>query len=470
MRRAPLVPLALATIVGIITANTVSGIPTIAWLALLCSAAIIGSILLIFRKEYPTTFFSILLIAAFFALGGIRSGMGNPQLDTQHWSRHCSAPSFLSLRLTESPVPRAKSWRTNADVESVDGIETHGSLRLYLRKDSTAATLRYGDRLLVHGYADTARGSLYSTSDHYLLTGRDSTSLRSRCETLRMKLLRRMQAGPLERRYRGIAEAMTAGWRGDLEEDIQGQFRDAGIMHLLCVSGLHVGLLAAMVGWVLRWLGRERRGRILRGTIQLIVIWAFAALTGLAPATVRAALMFSLFIVSNIMNRRTDTMNLLAAAAIVMLYSDPMLLFDIGWQLSFSAVTGILLARPVIGLQRNFLWQASMVSLAATLATLPVTLATFHRFYPYFLIANVIIVPLASLILALSLSYMLIPCCLTACPLRFALQGCDWLTQGIAGLPGASIEGLNPGPVATILVATAILFLFLIVNRRARRW
>ena len=99
------------------------------------------------------------------------------------------------------------------EVESVDGRPTRGELHLYLRKDSLAATLRYGDRLLAHGYADTTKRTLYITSDHYLLTSRDSTSLRARSERLRMQLLRRMQAGPLERRYAGVVEALTLGWR-----------------------------------------------------------------------------------------------------------------------------------------------------------------------------------------------------------------------------------------------------------------
>lgn len=253
-------------------------------------------------------------------------------------------------------------------MEEINNHPCRGELILYLRKDSTAASLRYGDRLLAHGYVDSERKSLYVTSDHYIIVSHDSTSLRARSEALRMKLLERMQSGPLEHRYRGVAEAMTLGWRGDLEPGINAQFRDAGIMHLLCVSGLHIGLLAAIVGGLLFWIGKECRGRLIRGSVQLLALWSFALLTGLSPATVRAALMFSLFIFSNMLGRRTDTLNLLAAAAIAMLMVNPMLLFNTGWQLSFSAVLGILLMRPLINFHRNILWQAAIVSLSATLS------------------------------------------------------------------------------------------------------
>lgn len=389
--------------------------------------------------------------------------------DTRHWSHLVQQPSFLTLRLTESPVPRERSWKATAEVLTVDSREARGTLRLYLRKDSTAATLRYGDTLTLHGYADTLRGMLYVTSDHYLVTGRDSTSPRAHCESLRIRILHRMQRGPLEHRHAGVAEAMTLGWRGDLEPDLYAQFRNAGIMHLLCVSGLHVGLLAVMVGGLFFWLGEERRGRILCGAIQLVILWAFAALTGLAPATVRAALMFSLFVVSHMMGRRTDSLNLLALAAIVMLAADPQLLFDTGWQLSFSAVAGILLARPAINLFRNPFWQTSIVSLAATLATLPVTLATFHTFYPYFLIANIIIVPLAALILALSLLYLLLPCPLFASPLWWILESSDRLTGAIARLPGATLNNIATSPLGIVLLAVAIFFIFITINTAIRR-
>lgn len=390
--------------------------------------------------------------------------------DTHHWSHLVSQPSFLTLRLTESPVPRERSWKTEAEVLTVDSRESRGTLRLYLRKDSTAATLHYGDTLTLHGYADTLRGMLYVTSDHYLVTGRDSTSLRAHCEALRMKALHRMQRGPLEHRHAGVAEAMTLGWRGDLEPDLYSQFRDAGIMHLLCVSGLHVGLLAAMVGWLLLWLGEERRGRIIRGSLQLVALWGFALLTGWAPATVRAALMFSLFVVSHMMGRRTESLNLLALAAIVMLAADPQLLFDTGWQLSFSAVTGILLARPAIQLFHNPFWQAAVVSLAATLTTLPVTLSTFHTFQTYFLISNIIIVPLAAIILALSLLYMLLPCSLFASPLWWLLECSDRLTGAISRLPGANLNNIGISPLGTALLVTAIFLLLITINIGLRRY
>lgn len=465
MRRIPLVPVAMALIAGVAMGHQATTMTLASWAILLALAALLLGLLLLFFREKSRPIIFVMLMATFFSIGALRCHLGDPQFDTRDWTTLATEKaSFITLRLKESPLPRERSWRALAEVEEIDNQSCEGELRLYLRKDSTAATLRYGDLLMAHGYANREKGTLYITNDHYILISRDSTSLRAHSEALRMKLLKKMQTGPLEHRYRGVAEAMTLGWRGDLESDLNAQFRDAGIMHLLCVSGLHVGLLAAMVGWLMVWVGKERRGRIIKGSVQMLVLWAFAILTGLAPSTTRAALMFSLFIINNMLGRRTDSLNLLAFAAIIMLMGDPMLLFNTGWQLSFSAVAGILLMRPAINLHHNIMWKAAVVSLAATLATLPITLVTFHQIYPYFLIANIVIVPLAGFLLALSFLYMLLPCGFTAFLIQWPTWFCDRLTNSISNLPGALIEGLTPSPWVVALLALSILFTLVTIN------
>lgn len=412
---------------GIITACHTS-LPPTTWLwAMAACATLVGLSLILFRRLRTTT----LLLTVLFC--GLAGGLLTTVKQQHDWTRDCSGKAFLDVRLSETPTPREKSWRVKGRVRG------GGDITLFLRKDSTAATLRYGDRLLIHGYPDTGRRTLYTTSDHYLVCGHDSTSLRARSERLRLRLLHRMQAGPLDARQAGVAEALTLGWRGGLSPETQASFRDAGIAHLLAVSGLHTGLLAAIVGSLLLWLGKERRGRLVRGSVQLVAVWLFTLLTGLAPSTVRAALMFSLFIVADITARRTPRLNLLAAAAIITLVANPMIIKDISWQLSYSAVAGILLARPAITAFRNRLWQLAAVSTFATLATLPVVATTFHRLPVYFLIANIVIVPLAGVMLFLSLAYMAVPCTLTAWPLHWLITFCEWLTGWVASLPGAVV-------------------------------
>ena len=295
----------------------------------------------------------------------------------------------------------------------------------------------------------------------------DSSPLRTFSEPLRTHLLHRMQGGPLQ--DGGVAEALALGWKADVGRDTKAHYRNAGLAHLLAVSGLHVGILAGIVGVLFWWTGRERRGRIIRGSLQLVAVWGFALITGAAPSTLRAALMFSMFIVNDMVGRRVVPLNLLALAAIVMLMADPLLLYDVGWQLSFSAVAGILLAQPAIHALHTPFGQAAAVSVAATLATLPVVVATFHRLPLYFIIANVIVVPAAGVILALSLLYMAMPCMATAWPLQMLLRGTDALTAWVGSLPYAVAEDIYlsaPMLAAVTLFVVGLLMLPQFLLRR----
>lgn len=458
MRKAPLVAVALALMAGMLAAHHLHSLSPSFWLILSGIGGLLAGLTfkLLHNKQLPTFLGLLLLISG---IGGLLMRIDDPQYNPQHWTNNCPEKIYLAVKATETPLPRERSYRVKAKVIAVDNHPRCGDITLYLRKDSTAATVQRGDQLLLHGYPDTQKGSIYITSDHYIVTHRDSTSLRARIEHIRMVLLHRMQQGPLERKYAGIAEAMTLGWRGDIDPKMNVLFRDSGIVHLLCVSGLHVGLLAALVGALFFWAGKARRGRVLRGTAQLIALWGFTLLTGFAPSTVRAALMFSLFVISNILARRTSSLNLLAAAAIIMLAVKPMLLFDVGWQLSFAAVAGILLAQPVIQAFHNRVWQMATVSTAATIATLPIVASTFHRLPLYFLIANIIIVPLAGILLCLSLFYLAIPCPLTAWPVKLLLQFTETVTGWVTTLPHAVVENivLSPWAMAAVIIGVILL-------------
>ena len=467
MRRAPLVWPALALMAGI-AAERWAGLPLAAWLSLFGLAALALSLALVARRR-PALLLVWLVAACACSLGGLLAHTSSPQNIKNHYVHHADAHAYLALRLCETPAPRGKTLRAEAEVERIDGAAACGRMKLYLRPDSAAQALRYGDRLLVHGYPEFSRGRLYATSDHWLVTGY-RPSVRRHAEGLRMALLRRVQRGPLDPRRAAVVEALALGWRAGVDADTWDNYRAAGIAHLLCVSGLHVGLLAAMAGGLLRVLGKRRRGRMVRGAVQLLAVWLFALLSGMAPSAVRAALMFSLFVVANVMGRRTPGLNILAAAALCTLLAQPGLLFDVGWQLSYLAVSGILLARPVVEAFRSHLMQGVAVSVAAQTATLPVVTAAFHRLPAWFLLANVALIPLSGAVLAFALLYVAFPVQATAWPVGLLTGFLDGLTAFVGSLPGALINTEGLPPWGTPLVAVAVAALFLAARPAARRF
>ena len=468
IRRAPLLPIALALMAGIAAQHWLPTVPHAVWWALAGATAVATGAMLVARRRLDSYWPLVALIICMVTIGATLGRRHDPLYNTHDWSHHVAAterPEFIELELTATPTPRERSYMAKAKVRSIGGRPTEGETKVYFKREEASERLHYGDRLLAHCYLGGERKTIYITSDHYIITGRDSTSLRARSEALRMRMLKRMQEGPLARRQAGIDEALTLGWRADVEKETQEAFRDAGIAHLLAVSGLHVGLVAGILGILCFFVPKTRRGRIAKGAVQLAGVWSFTLLSGMAPSTMRAALMFSLFITSNILARRTPKMNLLACTALMTLAARPMLLFDVGWQLSYSAVAGILLAKPVIMQYKDWLWQAATVSITATLATLPVTLSVFHRMQPYSLIANVAIVPLSGAVLALALAYMAVPCSATAWTLGVTLKGVEWVTSGVATLPGAVVETAGLGPWGTLAIAVAVTALLVAASR-----
>lgn len=224
-----------------------------------------------------------------------------------------------------------------------------------------------------------------------------------------------LRGSSLGERDRALAKALLLGQRDELDGDQRTSFVRSGTIHVLAVSGMHVGLIYAVLGVLLGWLGETERARWARGIVILLSLWAYAGLTGGSPSVLRASLMFSLFTLANMASQRTDHLNSLFAAALILLLVDPTMLWSISFQLSFLAVLGIILFyRPlkVLWLPRQKLlrgmWSLAVVSLSAQLLTTPVSLLLFKAFPVWFLPANIVVVTLVGVAVNGSLLVMLL--------------------------------------------------------------
>ena len=247
-------------------------------------------------------------------------------------------------------------------------------------------------------------------------------------------------------------------------------------MHVLAVSGLHIGILYLLVGFLLKPLERTRKLKVLRGVVILLIIWGFALLTGLSPSIKRAATMFSFIVVADAFNRNTNIYNTIAASALFLLVIDPALLMSVGFQLSYLAVLSIvLLYRPIFNILPasnvvlNKIWEILSVSLAAQLAVFPLSIYYFHQFPVYFLLANLVIMPLAGLNLItgiFSVVFYKIP--FVGDAFLFTTEtGLSWqngFTEILASLPNATLNYLHFSILTVVLLyvllAVALLFGF----------
>ena len=236
----------------------------------------------------------------------------------------------------------------------------------------------------------------------------ETPSLNGRAYLIRERLVGILRKNlPPESNEFAVAAALILGKKDELSTDLRNAYAETGAVHVLAVSGLHLGFIAWGLGLIFGWGPFKRKSwRWIRLACILCGIWLFALITGLPPSVQRAATMFSAVWIGIVLDRKSSIYNTLGASALVLLLINPMLLFDIGFQLSYLALLGIVFFQPrIYGLLKtrswilDKLWALISVALAAQLTTFPLSLYYFHQFPIYFLLSGVVVVLAASLIL-----------------------------------------------------------------------
>ncbi|PID94081.1 MAG: hypothetical protein CSA95_04815 [Bacteroidetes bacterium] len=302
---------------------------------------------------------------------------------------------------------------------------------------------------------------------------------------VRLKLLERLAAhAPSDGLY-AIAGALIIGYDDNLSPESRANFSRAGAMHILCVSGLHVGVMFLIINTLLRYLFRRKRMRWIRYLLLLLGLWSYAFVTGLSPSVMRATVMLSFVVTGKELERHTSIHNSIAASALFLLFLNPLLLFSIGFQLSYLAVISIVtFHKPLSGIFtpscRIFRWGWDLlsVSLAAQLGIVPLTLYYFHSFPILFLLTNLVVIPLASLILYLGIAFLL----LSSIPLLS--QGVAFLfylliallqrfTQWVSGIAWGVVDHINITGLHVVVIFFLLCALILLLYRgiyRRTRW
>lgn len=269
----------------------------------------------------------------------------------------------------------------------------------------------------------------------------------------------------------GIAAALILGVKHHLDEDLKQAYTNAGVTHILAVSGMHVGIIFGLLNFFLGRIKKLRYGKLMYVLIVLGVLWIYAFVTGLSGSVSRAVTMFSLITIASNIGRNTNIYNTLASSAFFLLLWNPFFLMDVGFQLSYVAVISIVYLYPQLypiyeapNRVVDFLWQMTCVSVAAQVFTLPITLYHFHQYPTYGILASVLVVPLGQVILTLGivvLVFSFLP--IVSYYLGWLLQKTIWLTNkivfGIENLDYATTSLVLDAPKA---IALACFLLFLV--------
>lgn len=371
--------------------------------------------------------------------------------------------TILAMRLLSNAQERTKTFRYEAEVEG------GGKVLLYLQKDSMPMPVM-GDVLLVE--TQVRRGGKSGKFDYGLYLRRqgivgtcwalrrnwqligheDDMDLKGLAKRSQYFLYQQYRKMGIEGQELGIISALTLGYREDLDKDVQRAFSASGAMHVLAVSGLHTGIVWGIVMWILtlgglyKPLWEDKFRRWLLNISTIVLIWAYAFLTGLSPSVMRSALMLTFWALSSLLEQQTSRWNPLLAAAVVILIVNPLALWSVSFQLSFAAVAGIMLfgsSMQQAVVSKGRVWQSVsrllIVSLAAQLGTMPLTLHYFGQTSNYFALTNLIVVPMAGILLSLGFSTLAMSWCAVGEWLGWATKWCTWLlnqaVQWIESLP-----------------------------------
>jgi competence protein ComEC len=455
------------------------------------SAVIILSFLisLRFNKSMTNTVYGFSLILALY-VGGLLLYNN----EKENISVLPSGEALYSGYLEEYPEKKENTFKLLLRIEkriSREGQNSvNGIILIYSKKNPGVSAMLPGDRMMVRcsPAAIASRGNPFEFDYRFYLETRgikyssftDSTDIISHSVPERRKIVHKaliIREGLIDMfRERGVSNknlplvsAITLGQKNLLDPEQKNWFIKAGIMHIMAVSGLHAVILSLFIFKLLFFL--KGRFNILRVIITLIILWSFAFVTGLTPSVLRATLMFSFLQAGNLLKRPVNGINSVLASAFVLIMIRPSVIFDAGFLLSYAAVIYI------IAFYRDFyskirfthkvtdwIWQSAAVTIIAQAGTLPLTILLFNRFPTWFILSNVIIVPVSSLVI---LAGALVPITypivflshLIARILDFLTGLTETLTEKAASLPLSTIENIGMTTMECILL-TAAIFLF----------
>lgn len=489
VRTYPLVRIALAVGSGILLAAHASLSPAYYLAGLLvCLLILVWSL----RQSLPSdwTFLAgVPALTTMALLGAFLYVLQLPKYQDNHFSKYWTGGSYLKVRLLT-----LKNRQAVLSVEQIDSIPCQGKLLVYVDEhmkppedamyDYWIARVSLRNLKPLRNPSGFDRVAFYHTKEIYhegniffweKLPSAKRFSFRKYLFQIRVRAKNVLRSCLPDSTQFAIASALLLGDKTELDTDIKSAFADTGSMHVLAVSGMHLGVLYMILLFISSPL--SRRWNWVRILFIILFLWTFAFFVGGAASVKRAALMFSLLLLGKLLTRKGATLNSIAGAAIVLLISDPNSLFDVGFQLSFSAIVGIvLLQRPIERLWRirNYLarqiWKLVTVSIAAQVFTLPFALYYFHLFPVYFWLSGIVVVPLASIILSSGLSLLVLHSVpflglILTKVLSSVLWFLEWAVFSIQRLPGVRLEGVwldgfELGLLTMLILLTTIYILF----------
>ena len=442
------------------------------------------------------------------ASGIINVWLHTPEQRPDFFANHPQNQDNILVQITDPLQAKEKFSGTTAKIIAI-GPENamqnaSGKLIMYFEKDSGAQLPEYGDQVLIKNKVSALNSpnipgefnyskymsyngiyhSAYLKKGEWTLTGKNNgnyfwLSIFRLTNHLKSEITNALP----DPDQRGIAEALIMGNESDIPNDIINDYAGTGTVHILSVSGLHVGIILIGLSWIFSFLTRLPFGRYIRLVLILFIIWFYAFFTGFSAPIARSVIMFSIVYIGINIGRNANIYNSICASALILLLINPFVLMQASFQLSFIALTGIVWLQPKIAdwwhpnhKILNYIWQLAAASLAAQIITLPISILYFNQVSLYFLPANLIVIPASFVVLIIGIAFvfvMMIPFLWLHHIFSGLLYGSifvmNLIVRFINELPGATWHGLYINYPGVFLLYLFMIFSILSLIYRSKK-
>ena len=433
LNKAPFIKLLLPLIAGIVIQPLAGFNITVPVAAAIISvlSVIVFSFLTRYQRLRLAWIRSIAITLLMVALGMFLFIIKDIRFNKNWFGHHYTGNQIITVALLENPVEKENSYKAEAVVntvlDSMRSYKANGRIIIYFKKDSSLKQLSPGTQLSFRKPLQEIRNSgnpggfnykryalfngithtIYLTESDFVLSQHKSVNtFTSFLNGVRAYVLATIKTFIPGKKEQGLAEALLIGYKDDLDRDLLQSYTNTGVVHVIAVSGMHLALIFWLLNLLFKPLLKRKTTAWLHPVLIIAILWLFTLVAGGAASIARAAVMFTFILLGTAFNKKASVYNTLAASAFLLLCYNPYWLWDAGFQLSYAAVLSIVVFyKPLYHLLYfknkilDGVWQLLAVSMAAQVLTTPIALYQFHQFPVYFLVTNLLVVPVSSIAL-----------------------------------------------------------------------
>jgi len=381
------------------------------------------------RQFLKTIWFGLLAFIIMIFIGILTINIHNEKNFSNHYTHFTSENDSLktiTFRVKEVLKSNIYYDKYIIDILEIDDLSVRGNSLLNIQKDSTKTPLKVDDILITKTVLKDILPPLNPNQFdykkflekkyiyHQLFTNKTSlfkvnsenNTFRGIANNIRNHINSKLKKYPFKADELAIINALLLGQRQEISEEVYSNYTNSGTIHILAVSGLHVGIILIILTFLLKPIETFKHGKLIKTLLLIFMLWGFAIIAGLSASVSRAVTMFSLVAIAMNLKRPTSIINTLAISMFLLLLIKPMFLFDVGFQLSYLAVFSIVIIDPLLhniwkpkNKIINFYWRTLTVTVSAQFGILPISLYYFHQLPGLFFISNLVIIPALGIIL-----------------------------------------------------------------------